>query len=37
MKKILLAAVLTGFALSSAYADTVRMGTEGAYLSLIHI
>ena len=32
MKKILLAAVLTSFALSSAYADTVRMGTEGAYM-----
>ena len=32
MKKILIAAILTGFSVSSAFADTVRMGTEGAYM-----
>ena len=45
MKKILIAAVFASFAISTVYADTVRMGTEGAYmpyngiddLSLIHI
>ena len=32
MKKILVAAVLASLAMSSALADTVRMGTEGAYM-----
>lgn len=32
MKKILVAAVLAGLAMSSAFASTVRMGTEGAYM-----
>ena len=41
MKKILLSAFLALFMSGTAFADTVRMGTEGAYppynLSLIHI
>jgi polar amino acid transport system substrate-binding protein len=32
MKKILIAAVFASFAISTVYADTVRMGTEGAYM-----
>ena len=31
MKKIILSALAAFFMVSSAYADTVRMGTEGAY------
>ena len=31
MKKIILSAMLATFMVGSAYADTVRMGTEGAY------
>ena len=32
MKKVLIAAVFASFAISTVYADTVRMGTEGAYM-----
>ena len=32
MKKILIAAVFASFAISTVYADTVRMRTEGAYM-----
>ena len=31
MKKIILSALLATFMVGSAYAETVRMGTEGAY------
>ena len=31
MKKILLTAVLAVFTASGAFAETVRLGTEGAY------
>ena len=31
MKKIILSAMLATFMIGSAYAETVRMGTEGAY------